>query len=216
MPFIIAGAIALSAGASAYASSEASDAQQSAANKAARLERESAERIRADFAPYREAGTSALAKYADAMGLNGDAGRESFVEGFRADPGYRFSFDEGTRAIEGSAAARAGLLSGGAMKALNRFGTGLADQQYGSYLDRFGRLIDTGANATAQTGNSGAMSAGRVGGYALEGGAAKAGGYLGAANAASGAISNGLDLYGRYGGYGGGSGAYNPWVQGGY
>ena len=212
MPFFIAAGVGslVSAGASMWAADEASDAQREAARRAERIERENNAQIRSDFAPYREAGGSALTKYADSLGLNGDAAREDFRTDFRADPGYQFSFDEGTRAVQGSAAAKGGLLSGGAMRALTRYGTGLADQQYGSYLDRFKGLADTGLNAAAQTGSFGAQSAGRQGQYALDAGAAQAGGYLGMAQGVNGAISNGLQLAGRYAGQQGGGG-YNPY-----
>jgi len=215
----IGGAALLGAGASVYSANQASDAQQKAAANAARIDEKKFQQIRTDLAPYRDTGASALAKYADSLGLNGQAARDQFQADFRTDPGYEFSFDEGTRAVQGSAAARGGLLSGGAMRALTRYGQGLADQQYGSYLDRYMNLAGLGQNAAAQTGNFGAMSAARQGQYALDAGAAKAGGYLGAAQGVNGAISNGLQLYG----YGKGQGwwdspsstAYNPFVSGG-
>ena len=215
MPWAVAAAV-VGAGASIWGASEAADAQQSAANKASRLERESRDQIRADFAPYRETGASALTKYADSLGLNGDAARDQFRTDFRADSGYQFSFDEGQRAVQGSAAAKGGLLSGGAMKALNRFGTGLADQQYGSYLDRYMNLANLGQNSAAQTGAFGSQSAGRQGAYALDAGAARAGGYLSAAQGVNGAISNGLQFYGRQQGYQSPGQSYSGTMPAGY
>ena len=200
MPWVVAAAGVAAAG-SIAAGSMASDAQEKAARIAARNEKASADQIRADFAPYRDAGASALTKYADSLGLNGDAARQQFQTDFRADPGYQFSFDEGQRAVQGSAAAKGGLLSGGAMRALTRYGTGLADQQYGSYLDRFNNLATLGQNSAAQTGAFGSQSAARQGQYALDAGAAQAGGYLSAAQGVNGAISNGLQFYGRQQGY---------------
>ena len=195
MPWVVAAAGVAAAG-SIVAGGMASDAQSKAATNAARADEAKFQQIRGDLAPYREVGASALTKYADSLGLNGDAARQSFVDGFRADPGYQFAFDEGQRAVQGSAAAKSGLLSGGALRALQRTGMGMADQQYGTYLDRFSNLANMGQNSAAQTGQFGAMSAGRQGQYALDAGAAKAGGYLSAANGVNGAISNGLQLYG--------------------
>jgi len=210
---IIAGTALAGAGASIYSANKAADAQKKAAAQATALERENNAQIRADFAPYRDAGASALTKYADSLGLNGDAARQSFVDGFRADPGYQFAFDEGQRAIQGSAAARGGLLSGGALRALQRTGQGMADQQYGSYLDRFGYLANMGQNSAAQTGQFGAQSAGRQGAYALDAGAARAGGYLSAAQGVNGAISNGLQMYGYMNGNrGGGTNPYSDYL----
>lgn len=58
---------------------------------------------------------------------------------FEADPGYAFRMSEGLKGLERSAAARGGLLSGGAGKALQRYGQGLASQEYGNAFDRFQR-----------------------------------------------------------------------------
>lgn len=215
MPFFIAGAIALGAGASIYSGNKAADAQKKAAATAASAEEKKLQQIRSDLAPYRDTGASALSRYADAMGLNGDAARDQFRTDFRTDPGYGFAFDEGMRATEGSAAARGGLLSGGTLKALQRRGQGMADQQYGSYLDRFMGLANMGQNSAAQTGQFASASGARQGQYALDAGAARAGGYLSAAQGVNGAISNGLQLYGYMNGNRApAGGAYNPFVDG--
>ena len=197
MPFLISGLVSWVTG------SEAADAQKDAANAALKNERQMYDTTRADLAPYRDTGVSALTKYADSLGLNGDAARDQFRTDFRTDPGYQFSFDEGQRAVQGSAAARSGLLSGGAMKALSRFGTGLADQQYGSYLDRYSNLANMGQNSAAMTGQLGNASAGRQGAYLTDAGAAQAGGYLAQGNAVNGAITNMLKTAGRLVGGGG-------------
>ena len=213
MPWVVAAAGVAAAG-SIVAGGMAADAQSDAAANAAALERESQAQIRGDLAPYREVGGRALTRYADSLGLNGDAARDQFRTDFRADPGYQYAFDEGMRAVEGSAAARGGVLNGGTLRALQRTGQGMADQQYGTYLDRFMNLANMGQNSAAQTGQFNSQSAGRQGAYALDAGAARAGGYLSAANGVSGAISNGLQLYGymngnrtppggEYAGYGG-------------
>lgn len=54
----------------------------------------------------------------------------------RGSPGYQFARDEGLKAIERSAAAKGTLLTGGTLKALAGYGTGLADQTYGQHFDR--------------------------------------------------------------------------------
>ena len=40
---------------------------------------------------------------------------------FTRDPGYQFRQQEGQRGVENSAAARGGILSGGALKAISRY-----------------------------------------------------------------------------------------------
>ena len=47
-----------------------------------------------------------------------------------ATPGYQFQLQQGLQALERSAAARGGLLSGGTGKALERYGQGLASSNY--------------------------------------------------------------------------------------
>ncbi len=56
---------------------------------------------------------------------------------FEADPGYAFRLAEGMKALEQSAAARGNLLSGGTGKALQRYGQGLASQEYQNAFARF-------------------------------------------------------------------------------
>jgi hypothetical protein len=231
---VLGGAAALSAGASVYASNKAASAQKKAAAQSAQAQTEASdkaiaaenarfEQIRGDLAPYRDQGAKGFATYADLVGANGPEAQMRARGNFRTDPGYEFAVNEGNRAIQGSAAARRGLLSGGTLKALQERGQGLADQQYGSYLDRFLNLGSIGQNAAAQTGNFGAQSSGRVGQYItgagqaqaqgyLDAGAAKAGGYLGAAQGVTGAINNSLSLYG----YGKGQGWWDSPASGGY
>lgn len=201
MPWGIAAAAVIGAGASIYGANKASDAQSKAAAAAQQLEQDQFKQTRADFEPYRAAGQSALERYADALGINGDDRRSQFQAGFRQDPGYQFAFDEGQRAVQGSAAARGGLISGGAMRGLTRFGQGLGDQQYGSYLDRYMNLAQMGQASTAQVASAGALSSGRQGQYLMDAGAARAGGYLSAAEGVNGALSNAMKLYGQYKGW---------------
>jgi hypothetical protein len=56
---------------------------------------------------------------------------------FEADPSYGFRLSEGLKALESSAAARGGLMSGGTGKALQRYGQDMASQEYGNAFQRF-------------------------------------------------------------------------------
>lgn len=57
---------------------------------------------------------------------------------YQADPGYQFRLDQGNKAINNSAAARGGLLSGATMKAIADYNSGAASQEYGAAFNRFG------------------------------------------------------------------------------
>ena len=60
-------------------------------------------------------------------------------EALRDDPGYQFRLQQGQKALETSAAARGGLLSGGTLKGIQDYAQGLASQEYGNvYARRLG------------------------------------------------------------------------------
>ncbi len=182
---------------------------------------------RADLAPYRDVGTNALLALSDRLGIARPAGMEGRNTGnpeFKTDPGYKFAFDEGTKAVD----SRFGGMSksGAKAKALTQFGQGIADQQYNNWLDRYYKLASVGQSATGQStslgsglsgtlSNIGANNANAIGNYASNTGnllenaaAARASGYVGGANATNSAITSGgnnlLSMYSS-GMFGGGS-----------
>lgn len=59
------------------------------------------------------------------------------MEQFKQDPGYAFRISEGMKALERSAAARGGLLSGAAMKGIQRYGQDMASQEYMNAFNRY-------------------------------------------------------------------------------
>lgn len=54
------------------------------------------------------------------------------TENFRTDPGYEFRSKEGMRAIQNAASANGLLSTGGTLKELMHFGSGLASQEFGN------------------------------------------------------------------------------------
>jgi hypothetical protein len=132
---------------------------------------------------------------------------------FTADPGYGFRLSEGQKALERSAAARGGLISGGALKAATRFGQEMGSQEYTNAFNRYQAerqarlgplqsLTGMGQTTANTIGAAGAQNASAIGNYGMAGANATAEGYLGSANArASGyvgtanAFNSGLSNY---------------------
>jgi hypothetical protein len=128
------------------------------------------------------------------------------MEQFQADPGYGFRLKEGLRALENSAAARGGLLSGNAMRGITRFGQGLASEEFGNAFNRYqaeraARLNPLQSLAGMGQSNAATMAqqAGQYGQNLAQGAAAmgniRASGYMNTANALAGSIGQGLNYY---------------------
>jgi len=172
----------------ASAASKAADAQTSAADKAAQMQWDMYQQNREDLAPYRTAGTNALAGM-QAMLTDPNA--------YTKSPGYDFRLSEGVKALDRSAAARGMLNSGATGKALERYGQDYATQDYGNQWNRLASLAGTGQQATTTGVSNGTASASGIGSNYLAGGQARASGYAGTANAVNNGVSNLLYLYGR-------------------
>lgn len=113
------------------------------------------------MSPYTQAGAGATYSLADLYGLptasNPQGGQplsDSSLEAFRNSPDYAFALKEGVRATDMGAAAKGGLLSGGAQKGLTEFGQGLASQQFGNYFNRLLQLSQMGEGASEYVGNA--------------------------------------------------------------
>ena len=102
---------------------------------------------------------------------------------FMTDPGYQFRFEEGQRALERGAAAKGGLLSGGLARKTQRYGQGMASNEYSNVYNRISNIAGLGQVATNQSGAY-AMNAGQsMGTAAAQGGYAAAAGQQAAGNA---------------------------------
>jgi hypothetical protein len=116
--------------------------------------------------------------------------------GFEASPGYNFALEQGQSAIDGSAAARGNVFSGATLKSQQEFGTGLAQQEYGNFLNRLTGQASQGQAAAGNIANAGSNYASGAGTAIANSGNAQAAGYIGQANALNGAINNGLSAWG--------------------
>jgi hypothetical protein len=207
----VAGAIAVSSVVGASSARSAAKTQAGAADRAAELQREQYEQTRADQTPYREAGYNALAEMQRTAG--NVPGAFKFGAGdYQADPGYAFRLSEGQKSLDRQAAARGGLISGGALKAATRFGQDMGSQEYQSAYNRaltgyntdvarenqlYNRqaaLSGIGQTATNLVGQAGQNYATSAGNMITGGAAAQAAGQVGAANA----FTSGVGQYMNY------------------
>ena len=148
------------------------------ADRALQLQREMYEQGVERQRPFLEQGTQAFNRL---VGLQ-TGGPEAAQNFLQMDPGYGFRLGEGMKALERQQAARGNLLSGGALKAGQRYAQDVASQEYGNAYNRLAQLANVGpaaagvANALGQnyaTGASNLMSQqGQVGANALLTGAA--------------------------------------------
>jgi len=210
----ILGASALGTGASLYGASQAAKAQKSAANRAADTQTAMFERQVELQEPFRQAGLTAQNRLLDYLALSEDKtapgygkyARDFSMADYTADPGYGFRMSEGMKALERSAAARGGLLSGATLKGTQRFGQGLASEEYQNAFNRYQvnranqlnplqSLMGAGQTSTnVLTGAAGQTGQG-VAGAQMGAGAARASGYTGMANALTSGLSTGANLY---------------------
>jgi hypothetical protein len=172
---------------------------------------------RADQAPWLQAGQNALTQIAAGTQPGGQYAKTFTGADLASDPGYQFRLDQGNQAIERSAAARGGLLSGAAAKALTKYSQGVASDEYSNAYNRFNNdqstqynrlasLAGVGQAATNQVGQAGQnaygtiASAGQNTSNAIQNnltgaGNARASGYVAGANALTGAIGQGVNWY---------------------
>ena len=90
---------------------------------------------------------------------------------FQRDPGYDFRQQEGQRGVEASAAARGGILSGAALKAITRYNQDFASNEYGNAYGRYNNDQTTRFNRLSSLAGTGqtATSQGIASGNALTG-----------------------------------------------
>lgn len=154
---------------------------------------------REDYRPYREAGVSVLPQLTEGLKPGGDFNRDFTIADFYKDPGYDFRMQQGSDALEHSAAARGGLNSGATGKALLRFGQDYGSNEFSNAYTRFNNdrttrfnrlsaLAGTGQTATNATTQAGNQTVAQMAENTLQGGNARAAGYVGGANAVGGAI----------------------------
>lgn len=117
--------------------------------------------------------------YADAMGVNGSEGSDRARSAYTTGAGYGFNMDQGLQALQRARAVNGTLASGNADTDAMKFASGLASQDWNSWLQGLsGYDAKTMAATTGQAGTLGAL-----GNLAYQTGAGKAGIDVNAGNA---------------------------------
>jgi hypothetical protein len=211
--FTVGGSI-IGGGLAAQGGRDAANTQAQAADRAAALQKQMFDEQQRMSAPYREAGVTGQNRLMELLGLGGNTGAEGYgkysrdfgMSDFQEDPGYAFRLSEGQKALDRQAAARGGLISGGALKAATRYGQDMGSQEYGNAYNRYqtnrtnqlaplGSLMSSGqaaaAGAAANAGNYGS----NAGNLMMQAGQAQAAGQLGAGNTLNNALGTAASAY---------------------
>jgi hypothetical protein len=166
----------------ANAASKAAKTQAASADRSIDLQREMFNKQLELQQPFQEAGVNALNRMqsGDVMGM--------------MDPSYKFRLGEGLKALDRQAAARGGLISGGALKAAQRYGQDVASTEFGNAYNRLASMAGLGQTATGAMGGAAGQFGANAGNLMTGAGAARASGYVGGANA----LTSGLGQYMNY------------------
>jgi hypothetical protein len=201
------------------ASKSAANTQAAAADRATAAQQEALAQQMELQKPFTEAGTTAVNQLSKMTQPGGEA-TKAFSYGpfsYTADPGYAFRLKEGMNAMNATAAARGGLISGNALRAGQIYGQEMGSQEYGNAFNRYlqnyanaqntfqlnrNNLLDPlkfltnigqagASNQAANVGSFGSSQAANTIGAAN----AQAAGQVGSANAISNAIGQGIGGY---------------------
>ena len=226
MTFWVAGAVVASGYMGSQAAGGAADTQAAASDRAAALSNEQYQQTRQDQMPFLQAGVGALNKLAPLASNYKPFDYNTMAQ----DPGYAFRLSEGQKALDRSAAARGGLISGSALKAATRFGQDMGSQEYQNAFNRYqtqrtntlnpyaslAGVAQTSANTLGQAAGQYGANAGNI---AMVGGANAGNAQLALGNIrgqqfsnAANALGQGYNFY-KQGGFsdlfGGGGGSYS-------
>lgn len=105
------------------------------------------------YSPLSSTYNNGVTMYANALGLNGADGTSAAQSAYSASPGYQYALDQALQAVNRTASAQGQLGSGQTGLDTIKAAYGLANQDYGSWLDRLsgyntlaGQAADSQAN----------------------------------------------------------------------
>lgn len=197
--FLIPAAVSLfAANRSASAAKQAAATSAASTDRATELQRQMYEEGVARQQPFLQTGTEFFNRLAE-LQRGGPSAAQNFLQ---MDPGYAFRLGEGMKALERSAAARGGLLSGATMKGLQRYGQDLGSQEFGAAYNRLASLANVGPRAAGVMSDLGQNYATNVGNLMVGQGQTAANALLARGSAYQRGLGDIASLAGRY--YGGG------------
>jgi hypothetical protein len=184
--------------------SKAADTQVQATREAQAAQERMFERQVELNEPFRKAGIDALNKLIPLSDYT-KFGMDQFTQ----DPGYGFRLSEGMKALDRTAAARGGLLSGATLKGAQRYGQEMGSQEYMNAFNRYQTeraaqlnplqsLAGVGQTATGALTNAYGAFGAQTGQNLQDIGSARASGYLGGQNALTSALGQAGQMY-QYG-----------------
>lgn len=199
----IGGAALIGGGVGLYSANKAADTQATAAGNALSFQKQAFDTtqsninaVKPNYQPYLDVGNKATYTLGQ---LTGSAGSQPDFSSFYNSPDYKFAKDMGEQGIERGANARGMNLSGGTLRDLSSFNSGLATQQYGNYYNRLMGLSQMGQNAATGLGNlavgqatNATSAATGIGNTMMGVGQAQASGIVGGANAVTGSLNSGV------------------------
>jgi hypothetical protein len=176
----------------ARAAEDAAEMQKEAALIGIAEEKRQYNQTREDYAPWRTTGANAL----KTLEAKISAGPGDYT----TSPGYEARIAEGQKGIERSAAARGSVLSGSALKGLERFSQDYASNEYNNFLDQYYKSLNplqsiagVGLTATGGTAAAGSNATNMIAQLLQNYGEAAASGTVNRANAITGGIQSGLN-----------------------
>jgi hypothetical protein len=199
------------------AAGDAADTQAASADRAAALQKEMFDKQVELQEPFRQGGLTGQNRLMEMLGLGGNRQAQGYgsamkdfsMADFQADPGYQWRLQQGQQALERSAAARGGLLSGRAAKDMTNYAQGAASQEYGNAFNRFQTnrsnklnplqsLAGQAQTATNQIASDAGAYGANAGNTMMQAGNARASGYVGGANALNQGIGGGINAFQNY------------------
>jgi hypothetical protein len=194
MPWGVAAAAVAAAG-SIYASNKAAGAQKKAANSSIAEQQREYDQTREDQLPFLQAGQNAV--NLQQQYLSGD------TSGFENSPDYKFAVSQGFKGLDAGAASRGNLWGGGTDADRISLGQGLATQYANNYWNKLAGMAGQGQSSATNLGAVGQNTAGNIGSYLNNAGAATASSYIGNANTIGNFANQAANWYGQN--YGSGS-----------